>query len=100
VDLKSLLQQYSPVMRQHGRLPGDLQETEAGLTITSLRNTRLPRGLRLPCRLIAVEGVSVHSLAMLDTILSYHGADEEVTLTLVSQNQQISMDVTLVPIHP
>ena len=100
VDLKPIVQQYGSVLLQRGRLPGDLQETEAGLTITSLRNTRLPRGLRLPCRLRAVEGVSVHSLAELDTILSYHGAAEEVTLTLVSQNQHFSVDVKLIPGTP
>ena len=97
VDIKPLLQQYSTVLRQRGRLPGDLQETPAGLTITSLRNTRIPRGLRLPCRLIAVEGVSVHSRAALDTTLTYYGAGEEITLTLISQNQHFSVDVILIP---
>jgi len=100
VDLKPILQQHGSVLLQRGRLPGDLQETEAGLTITSLRNTRLPRGLRLPCRLIDVDGVSVHSLVMLETILSYHGAGEEVALTLVWQNQHFSVDVKLIPGPP
>jgi|GEM_PF-422771 len=97
VDLKPLLQQYSTVLLQRGQLPGDVQETPAGLTITSLRNTRLPRGLRLPCRLIAVEGVSVHTRTELETILTYYGAGEEVTLTLVWQNQHYSVDVMLIP---
>ncbi len=100
VDLQPLLPRYGAILRQHGRLPGDVQETPMGLTITALRNTKLPRGLHLPCRLVAVEGVSVRSRKELDAILSYYGAGEEVTLTLDSQNHQVTMDVALVSTHP
>lgn len=97
VDIQPLLRQYGSVLRHPGRLPGELRETETGLAILSLRNTRIPRGVRFPCRLTAVDGVSVHTLAELKMILSYYGTGEEVSLALDSQYQHVSVDVTLIP---
>jgi tetratricopeptide (TPR) repeat protein len=97
-DVKPLLHQYGSVLRTPGRLPGDLLETEGGVRVTALRTTRLPRGLRIPCRLAALNGIKVHTLDDVYSLLAYRGVGDTVTLTLVTPSQQYAVEVALIAV--
>jgi len=97
VNLKALLRQHCHILQDRGKLPMRISESNNQLVVTYFADARHRSAARTPCRLTAVDGNAVNSLAALNAMLAQHGAGDTVTLSLVVGNRPVTLEAELIP---
>lgn len=95
VDLAAAARQHARILLSPGRLPLAVEERE-GVLVATRFSTKPPEGVSLPCKLTAIEGHHVDSIAALKAVLGRFGAGDRVTATVVTNDRTRNIELVLV----
>ena len=94
VDLNKLLQRHCHVLLRQAEFPANLKNSNDRVMITRLK-TRVSEEIKLPCTLIAIDGRPIGSIKEVDAIMTQYGVGDRISITVMSNNRNISAEIEL-----
>ncbi|MHC4227287.1 MAG: tetratricopeptide repeat protein [Planctomycetota bacterium] len=94
VDIAELLRAHCHLLLEPAELPARLEERD-GRVIIQRFYKQPSEDVRCPCTLSSIDGRSVHSIAEAEALLDHYGADQEVSITVLSRGRHVTTDLQL-----
>ncbi|MBW8017507.1 MAG: hypothetical protein FVQ82_15110 [Planctomycetes bacterium] len=94
VDLNKLLQRHCHVLLRQAEFPANLKNSNDRVVITRLK-TKVSEQIKLPCTLIAIDGRPIGSIKEVDAIMTQYGVGDRISITVMSNNRNISAEIEL-----
>ncbi len=96
VDVRGLLRTHSRLLLERAEFPAQLEERDGEVIIRKFHR-KPSRDVRFPCTLSSIDGRPVHSIADVQTLMDCCGADEQVSITVLSRGQRVTTNLQLRP---
>ncbi|TKJ32614.1 MAG: hypothetical protein CEE38_22885 [Planctomycetes bacterium B3_Pla] len=94
VDIAALLRTHCNLLLEPAELPARLEDRDGRVTIQRFYK-RPSEDVRCPCTLLSINGRSVHSIAEAEALLDHYGAEQEVSITVLSRGRHVTTDLQL-----
>ena len=94
VDISGLLRTHGRLLLDPAQFPAQMEERNGEVIVRRFHN-RPSREVRCPCTLVSIDGQPVRSIAEVRMLMGHYGADELVSVTVLSQNQYVTADLQL-----
>lgn len=96
VDIRGLLRTHSRLMLDPARFPAQIEDSNGEVIIRRF-NSRPSRDIRCPCTLVSIDGQPVRSIAEVQTLMTYYGHSETITITTLTRDQYTTTTLQLQP---